>query len=100
MSTRPRQRRRPPRGTLTEAAELLSARRHALGLTQRQLSELAAVGERRLQELEAGGSGVRLVTLLQLADALGLVVGLLPGSSRSEIGRWGGVVLGVPEPDQ
>lgn len=100
MSPTPRRRHRPPRGSWTEVARLLSQRRHELGLTQRELSELAEVGERRLQELEAGGSGVQLTTLLQLADALGLVVAVLPGSSRSKVVQWRGVVLDVSEPDR
>ncbi|MGJ6981156.1 type II toxin-antitoxin system Y4mF family antitoxin [Aestuariimicrobium soli] len=48
------------------------ARRRDLGLTQRDLAELAGVSERFVRQLEAGKLTVQLDKVLAVLEALGL----------------------------
>lgn len=51
---------------------MIRARRHALGLQQRELALAANVGERFVVELEAGKASCQLGKALGVASALGL----------------------------
>lgn len=66
-----------PAGALGPAA---ARRRHALGLTQRDLALLAGVGERSIQALEAGKLTVRLDIVMKILAPLGLALAALPKS--------------------
>ena len=50
----------------------LKDRREELGVTQEQLSELAAVALRTVKELDAGKGNPTVSTLMKLADVLGM----------------------------
>lgn len=50
----------------------LKDRREELGVTQEQLSELAAVSLRTVKELDAGKGNPTVSTLMKLADVLGM----------------------------
>jgi transcriptional regulator with XRE-family HTH domain len=50
----------------------LKARREQLGVTQEQLSELAAVALRTVKELDSGKGNPTVSTLIKLADVLGM----------------------------
>jgi y4mF family transcriptional regulator len=52
-------------------------RRRVLGITQRELADLAGVSTRLVQELEAGKSTVRVDKLSAVATALGLTLVLV-----------------------
>lgn len=60
-------------------ADGLRRRRKSLGLTQKQLAELAGVSVRFVHDLERGKPTVRLAQLLEVLDALGLRLRLGPG---------------------
>lgn len=53
-------------------AETVKTRRKALRLTQRELAELAAVGPDFLYDLERGKPTLRLGSVMQVLEALGL----------------------------
>ncbi|MDH5676092.1 MAG: type II toxin-antitoxin system Y4mF family antitoxin [Myxococcales bacterium] len=67
-----------PTGRLAAA---LRARRRELGLTQKQLGDLAGCGVAFLYELEAGKPTVRLDKLLDVLAVLGLELRLDEGHS-------------------
>lgn len=50
----------------------LKERREELGVTQEQLSELAAVALRTVKELDTGKGNPTVSTLMKLADVLGM----------------------------
>lgn len=50
----------------------LKDRREQLGVTQEQLSELAAVALRTVKELDSGKGNPTVSTLIKLADVLGM----------------------------
>ena len=50
----------------------LKDRREQLGVTQEQLSELAAVSLRTAKELDSGKGNPTVSTLIKLADVLGM----------------------------
>jgi transcriptional regulator with XRE-family HTH domain len=50
----------------------LKERREQLGVTQEQLSELAAVALRTVKELDSGKGNPTVSTLIKLADVLGM----------------------------
>jgi transcriptional regulator with XRE-family HTH domain len=52
--------------------ERLKARRQELGVTQKQLAELAEVALRTVKELDSGKGNPSLRTLLKLVDVLGM----------------------------
>jgi len=65
-------------------AELITIRRKYLGLTQRQLAELAGVGEVFLRQLEHGKTTVRLDRVLAVTLALGLRISAEPVAGLQE----------------
>lgn len=51
--------------------------REAKGLSQRELSYECSVGHGRISEIETGQHNIRVSTLVELAEALGVDVGKL-----------------------
>jgi transcriptional regulator with XRE-family HTH domain len=70
-------------------AEALRQRRKALGLTQRQVAELAGVAERTVIAAERGHPGMRLELLLGVLGVLGLRLRLERGRGSIEVGDVG-----------
>lgn len=91
--TAPRRSARTGRGQLGDAAQLIARRRRELGLTQRELSELAEVGERSVQSLEAGTARIRLDVVLRILDALGLALAVVPRSRGRALEAGGAALL-------
>ncbi|CAN5543062.1 hypothetical protein BH23ACT7_BH23ACT7_27760 [soil metagenome] len=89
----PRRSSRTALGPLGAAAALASARRRALGLTQRELGELAGVGERTIQALEAGKGTLRVDLLIRALDAVGLAVAVVPRSQGRRLVDGGAALL-------
>jgi transcriptional regulator with XRE-family HTH domain len=56
----------------------ITSRRHALGLTQAELAELAGVGITTVATAESGRATVRTDALLRILNALGLVLAVGP----------------------
>ncbi|MGZ5376458.1 MAG: helix-turn-helix domain-containing protein [Mycobacterium sp.] len=56
----------------TRIGELLAARRIEIGLTQQLLADLAGVSRYSVQALEYGTGSVKLASVVEIADALGL----------------------------
>lgn len=56
----------------TNLIQRLKDRREQLGVTQEQLSELAAVALRTVKELDSGKGNPTVSTLIRLADVLGM----------------------------
>jgi ribosome-binding protein aMBF1 (putative translation factor) len=54
----------------SQIAEQVSARRAALGMSQRELAELVSTTQSAIARLEAGGRPPRIDTLLRIAAAL------------------------------
>ena len=69
----------------TAAGRLLQDRRLALGLTQRDVADLAGVGISSVRAAEAGSANVTLSTALRVVDALGLVIAVGPRPVLSAI---------------
>lgn len=72
-------RRTPPRCSdagpgMSGIARTFAARRIALHLTQQALADLAGVSRYSVQSLERGDESIRLGSVLQIAEALGLRV--------------------------
>lgn len=68
-----------PRSPLPEIArigQLFSARRHQLGLTQQLLADLSGVSRYSVQALEYGTGSVKLASLVEIAEVLGLRLGV------------------------
>jgi transcriptional regulator with XRE-family HTH domain len=63
---------------IQELARNIRERRRALKLTQEGLADLAQCSPRFLRNLEAGRPGIRLDKYLDVIQALGLVVTLVP----------------------
>ena len=61
-----------------ELGAMLRARRRALGLTQLELAELAAVGERFVYEVETRSGNPGLHGVHRLCRALGLDIMIVP----------------------
>ncbi len=73
-----------------ELAQVVRARRRQLRFSQRELAELASVGPDFLYDLERGKPTVRLGTVMQVLDALGIDVRYVPRSSGvgTAVGEW------------
>jgi transcriptional regulator with XRE-family HTH domain len=56
----------------TRIGELFAARRIEIGLTQQLLADLAGVSRYSVQALEYGTGSVKLASVVEIADALGL----------------------------
>lgn len=56
----------------TRIGELFAARRVEIGLTQQLLADLAGVSRYSIQALEYGTGSVKLASVVEIADALGL----------------------------
>jgi transcriptional regulator with XRE-family HTH domain len=57
---------------ITRIGELFAARRIQLGLTQQLLADLAGVSRYSVQSLEYGTGSVKLGSVVQIAEALGV----------------------------
>jgi len=57
---------------ITRIGELFAARRIRLGLTQQLLADLAGVSRYSVQSLEYGTGSVKLGSVVQIAEALGV----------------------------
>lgn len=68
-----------------ELGQAMKARRHALGLNQRELALLAGVGERLVHEVEHGKSSVRLDKLVSVLRVLGLQLELGSGGAGVQV---------------
>ncbi len=64
------------RNTIEEMGKSLRERREMLGLLQPQLGAIAGISTRTIQLVEAGKANPSIKTILQLTDALGLVIQL------------------------
>jgi transcriptional regulator with XRE-family HTH domain len=64
--------RRSPMPEITRIGEAFAARRIQLGLTQHVLADLAGVSRYSVQALEYGTGSVKLGSILQIAEILGL----------------------------
>ncbi|MGD0833833.1 MAG: helix-turn-helix domain-containing protein [Candidatus Dormibacteria bacterium] len=67
-------------------AAQLRAQRKRLGLTQRELADLAGVAERTVIAVERGSDGVGLGTLRRILTVLGLGLTLTPGHGEITAG--------------
>lgn len=65
---------------MKEIGLAIKARRRRLGLTQRDVSEIAGCGERLVHEVESGKETVRLDRLLAILKVLGMQLTLTEGS--------------------
>lgn len=61
-----------------KVSELVKARRKELRLTQDDLADLAGCSPRFVRALEGGKASVRLDKLVDVLDALGLVLSIEP----------------------
>jgi y4mF family transcriptional regulator len=68
--------------TLKQIGQTIKEARNRLGLSQVELAQLAGVSYRPIYQIEDGKS-IRLATLLQLCDALGLDLEALPRRGMS-----------------
>jgi y4mF family transcriptional regulator len=64
--------RHSPTPEIARIGELIAARRIQLGLTQHLLADLAGVSRYSVQSLEYGTGSVKLGSVAQIAEALGL----------------------------
>jgi DNA-binding XRE family transcriptional regulator len=64
------------RNTIEDIGKSLRERREMLGLLQPQLGAIAGISTRTIQLVEAGKANPSIKTILQLTDALGLVIQL------------------------
>jgi y4mF family transcriptional regulator len=80
-----RTKRRPvsPDQETNVVAGLVRARRHAAGLTQRALSELAGVGPRAIWDLERGKATLRMDVVNRVLAVFGKTLGAVD-AARSE----------------
>jgi y4mF family transcriptional regulator len=68
--------------TAAHFGEALRAQRKRQGLTQRQLADLAGVGERFISELERGKPTVELGRALHVLQVCGLEISVNPRARR------------------
>jgi transcriptional regulator with XRE-family HTH domain len=93
-SSGPRRRTRSRTGELSAVGEVAADRRHALGLTQAELAELAGVGLSSVRAFEAGQPSVTLVVAIAILDALGLAIAVGPRPGLRAVAD--AVVVGAP----
>ncbi|MBI2695585.1 helix-turn-helix domain-containing protein [Mycobacterium nebraskense] len=75
----PRRTSPPPRSPLpeiTRIGQLFAARRLQLGLTQQLLADLSGVSRYSVQALEYATGSVKLASLVEIAEVLGLRLGV------------------------
>ena len=64
--------------TPAEIGRAIRAARRAHGLTQEQLAELAGASTRTVREIEKGSGASSLDTVIAVAAAVGLTIGIVP----------------------
>jgi DNA-binding XRE family transcriptional regulator len=75
--------RRSPMPEITRIGQAFAARRVQLGLTQHLLADLAGVSRYSVQALEHGTGSVKLGSIIQIAEILGLRMEVAPvGAAR------------------
>lgn len=62
----------------------LRQRRRALGLTQQEVAELAGTTQRLVSLIESGKPTVRFDKLAAVAEALGMIVSLVPHDATGD----------------
>lgn len=75
--------RRSPMPETSRIGEVFAARRIAIGLTQQLLADLAGVSRYSVQALEYGTGSVKLASVVQVADALGLRLDITTASDSN-----------------
>lgn len=65
-----------------ELVKQLTVARKRSRLTQDELASLAGISRRPIYDLERGGSGVKIGTLIKVLHALGLELAFKPRSPR------------------
>ncbi len=70
--------RKSPMPEIARIGEVFAARRLQLGLTQNLLADLAGVSRYSIQALEYGKGSVKLASIIQIAEVLGLRVKIAP----------------------
>lgn len=83
----PRRTRPSPRSPMPEIARIgatFAARRIQLGLTQHLLADLAGVSRYSVQALEYGTGSVKLGSIIQLAEILGLRLDVAPNDGAAQ----------------
>ena len=68
---------------MTALGRQVADRRRALGMTQQQLADAVGAEQGQVSQWETGYRGIRVSTLLGLADALGCDVRLVPRDGAS-----------------
>src|SRR5271165_101030 len=63
---------RSPRPEIARIGQVFAARRVQLGLTQQVLADLSGISRYSVQALEYGTGSVKLASLVEIAEALGL----------------------------
>jgi transcriptional regulator with XRE-family HTH domain len=76
--------RRSPMPEITRIAEAFADRRIQLGLTQHLLADLAGVSRYSVQALEYGSGSVKLGSIIQIAEILGLRIEVAPGNGAAQ----------------
>lgn len=70
--------------SLGEVAQVLEARRKALGLTQKDMLMRIGMSQQQYQRIESGGD-TRLSTLLRVLEGMGLELRLVPRDKRAAV---------------
>lgn len=86
MSHEPRRRGPRDAGPWAGLGAGVARRRRELGLTQRDLADLADVSVSTVQGLEAGRLATRLGSLAAILDALGLTLTIVPSDMAGRFG--------------
>jgi transcriptional regulator with XRE-family HTH domain len=68
---------------ISRIGELFAARRLAIGLTQQLLADLAGVSRYSVQALEYGTGSVKLASVVEIAEALGLRLDITTASDSN-----------------
>lgn len=64
--------------TPTEIGRAIRAARRTHGLTQEQLAELSGASTRTVREIEKGSGATSLDTVIGVAAAVGVAIGIVP----------------------
>ena len=69
---------KPPNLALTAIADVVKDARHKARLSQDELADLSSISRRPLYLMESGKGAVRLDTLVNILDVLGLEIIIQP----------------------
>ena len=76
--------RQSPMPEIARIGEAFAARRIQLGLTQHILADLAGVSRYSVQALEYGSGSVKLGSIIQIAEILGLRIEVAPNDGADQ----------------